>query len=140
LPHWQDIMTIALTVEDEFLISEYLSGILIDAGYDVIATANADEAIAILEQRNDIRLVITDINMPGSMDGLKLAAAVKGRWPPINIIIATGKGRPRDDQMPAEAEFLPKPYMRKQVLAAVRLFDTSKETHFASDKQYYRKQ
>jgi two-component system, response regulator PdtaR len=79
---------VILTVEDETLVSVFLGGILQDAGYRVIAAANADEAIAILEAREDVRILITDVNMPGSMDGLRLAAAVKDRWPPIKIIIA----------------------------------------------------
>ncbi len=109
-----------LTVEDELLVSAYLSEVLEEAGYQVIATANADEAIAVLESRNDIRIVITDINMPGSMDGLRLAAAVKGRWPPIKIIIATGKGIPRRDEMPKDSQFVPKPYAPDKILAAIR--------------------
>jgi DNA-binding NtrC family response regulator len=113
-------MTVILTVEDESLISTYLGDVLEEAGYRVIATANADEAIAVLEARDDIRIVITDVNMPGSMDGLKLAAAVKGRWPPIKIIIATGKEAPRRDQMPPDSKFLPKPYLPERVLEAVR--------------------
>jgi CheY-like chemotaxis protein len=53
-------------------------------------TANADEAIRILESRNDIRIVFTNIEMPGSMDGVKLAARVRDRWPPIEIILTSG--------------------------------------------------
>src|SRR5271170_6843877 len=104
-------MTVVLTVEDDFIVGEYLGQMLKDAGYEVIATANADEAIAVLETRNDIRIVITDIEMPGSMDGLKLAAAVKGRWPPIKIIITTGMGKPKDEDMPAHSQFLSKPHV-----------------------------
>jgi len=74
-----------------------------------------------LESRDDIRVLITDINMPGSMDGLRLAAAVKHRWPPIKIIIATGKEAPRKDEMPMDSQVLPKPYVPGRVLAAVRL-------------------
>ena len=115
-------MAVILIVEDEFLISEYLSKVLKDSGYEVIATANADEAISVLETLDDIRVMITDINMPGSMDGLKLAAAVRGRWPPIKIIIATGKGRPRAEQMPEQSQFLSKPYSSQRVLAALQHF------------------
>ena len=115
-------MAIILTVEDEVLISEYLNKVLGDSGYEVITAGNADEAIAILEARNDIRIMITDIDMPGSMDGLRLAAAVRRKWPSIKIIIATGKGRPRDDQMPEHSKFLAKPYSSARVLAAVRHF------------------
>jgi len=98
-----------------------LEEILEYAGYQIVSAANADEAIEILESRNDIRVLITDINMPGSMDGLRLAAAVKDRWPPIKIIVATGKDAPRREEMPMDSQFLPKPYAPNRVLAAVRL-------------------
>jgi CheY-like chemotaxis protein len=114
-----DERAVILTVEDEVMISEYLGDLLRDEGYQVIATHNADEAVATLESRNDIRLVITDINMPGSMDGLKLAAAVRDRWPPIKIIVATGKAPPRRDELPPGSAFLAKPYASGTVLAAV---------------------
>ena len=113
-------MTVILTVEDEFLVSEYLGSVLAEAGHEVIATAHAAEAIAILESRNDVRIIITDINMPGSMDGLKLAAAVRGRWPPIKIIIATGKEKPSAEQMPSQSQFVPKPYRPERILEAVQ--------------------
>jgi CheY-like chemotaxis protein len=75
-------------VEDETLIRELVAEELEEAGYTVIIANNADQAIAILEARQDIHLVFTDIDMPGSMDGLKLAAAVRDdRWPPVHIII-----------------------------------------------------
>ena len=93
-------MSVILTVEDEFFISEYLRLLLERAGYDVIATYNADEAIAVLECRSDIHTIITDINMPGSMDGLRLAAAVRDRWPPIKIIVVTGHKPPELDELP----------------------------------------
>jgi two-component system, response regulator PdtaR len=113
-------MSVILTVEDETLVSAYLGQVLKDGGYHVIAAANADEAIEVLEARDDIRIVITDVHMPGSMDGLRLAAAVKDRWPPIKIIIASGKAAPRDEEMPSDCQFLPKPYAAHTVLAAVR--------------------
>jgi two-component system, response regulator PdtaR len=113
-------MSVILTVEDETLVSAYLGQVLKDAGYQVIAAANADEAIEILEARDDIRIVITDVHMPGSMDGLRLAAAVKDRWPPIKIIIASGKVALRQDEMPKDCQFLPKPYAPHAVLGAVR--------------------
>jgi len=113
-------MTVILTVEDETLIGEYLGHVLKGAGYEVVATSNADEAISVLEARGDIQLVITDVNMPGSMDGLKLAAAVRDRWPPIEIIVATGRGKPSGDQMPYRSQYLPKPYVPQRVLDAVR--------------------
>jgi len=84
-------MPIVLVVEDETLVRELVAEELAEAGYIVVVANDADQAIAILEARQDINLVFTDIDMPGSMDGLKLAAAVRDRWPPVHIIITTGK-------------------------------------------------
>lgn len=114
-------MTTVLIVEDEYLVREVLEDELTTAGYAVVAAGNADEAIAILESRPDIHLVFTDIDMPGSMDGLKLAACVRDRWPPVHIIITTGKARPAE--IPANALFIPKPYLGEAAVAAVRTFE-----------------
>lgn len=116
-------MAIILVVEDDILLSLDTSEALEDGGFDVIAAANADEAIKVLETRNDIRTIFTDINMPGSMDGLKLAAAVRDRWPPVNIIVTTGMRAPHRDQLPANTIFIAKPYRRAEVLEAVRSFE-----------------
>jgi CheY-like chemotaxis protein len=110
-----------LVVEDELLVRNFLQVELEEAGYDVILADNADTAIAILEARTDIHLVFTDIDMPGSMDGLKLAACVRDRWPPIHIIITTGNARPRE--IPANALFIPKPYLGQTVISAMRTFE-----------------
>jgi CheY-like chemotaxis protein len=110
-----------LVVEDEFLVRDFLQSELEEAGYDVILADNADAAIVILEARADIHLVFTDIDMPGSMDGLKLAACVRDRWPPIHIIITTGNARPRE--IPVNALFIPKPYLGHAVVNAVRTFE-----------------
>lgn len=114
-------MATVLVVEDELLIRELVAEELAQAGYAVVIARNADQAIAILEARQDIHLVFTDIDMPGSMDGLKLAAAVRDRWPPVHIIITTGKARPLE--IPANALFIPKPYVGKNVVAAMRTFE-----------------
>src|SRR3954452_14290442 len=81
---------VVLIVEDEFLLRMNAVDMIAAAGFEAIEAANADEAIAILENRRDITVVFTDIQMPGSMDGLKLARAVRGRWPPIRIIATSG--------------------------------------------------
>ena len=81
-----------------------------EAGFEVIEAANADEAIAILESRRDIRVVFTDIHMPGSMDGLRLAHAVRDRWPPIEIIVTSGRERVGACDLPAGGRFFAKPY------------------------------
>ncbi|PZR84103.1 MAG: response regulator [Stutzerimonas stutzeri] len=91
-----------------------------DAGFTVIEASNADEAISILETRFDITTILTDIEMPGSMDGLKLAFAVRDRWPPIRIIIASGRIRPQPHEMPGEVQFLSKPCSQTHVAQALR--------------------
>lgn len=101
---------VILIVEDELLIRMNAAEMIEEAGYDVIEAANADEAIAILEVRLDIRVVFTDIQMPGSMDGLKLAAAVRDRWPPIKIVATSGHHAIRDGELPEGSAFLQKPY------------------------------
>jgi two-component system, response regulator PdtaR len=81
------------------------------------------DAIKILEARDDIRTIFTDIGLPGSTDGLKLAAAVRGRWPPINIIITTGMKAPHADDMPVRSQFVGKPYRNAEVLEAIQSFE-----------------
>ncbi len=85
---------VVLIVEDEFLLRMDAAEAIAAAGFEVIEAVNADQAIEVLEARRDITVVFTDIQMPGSMDGLKLARAVRGRWPPIKII-ATSTCRKR---------------------------------------------
>src|ERR1700735_5248147 len=82
---------VVLIVEDEFLLRMDAVDIIAAAGFEVVEAENADQAIEILEARRDITVVFTDIQMPGSMDGLKLARAVRGRWPPIKIIATSGR-------------------------------------------------
>ena len=74
---------VILVVEDEFLVRISTVEMIEDAGFRVLQAADADEAIEILQVRPDIRVIFTDIHMPGSMDGLRLAHAVRARWPPI---------------------------------------------------------
>jgi CheY-like chemotaxis protein len=101
---------IVLIIEDEFLVRMSAVKMIENAGFDTLEAGNADEAITILEDRSDIRIVLTDIQMPGSMDGLKLAAAVRGRWLPIKIIATSGRHVLREGELPTGALFLPKPY------------------------------
>jgi len=115
----QSTRPIVLVVEDEALIRLGTVVMVKEAGFDVIEAANADQAIEILESHDDIRVVFTDINMPGSMDGLKLAAAVRDRWPPIEIIVTTGRGISDIDVLPERARFLVKPYTALQIEQAL---------------------
>lgn len=101
---------VVLVVEDDPLLRLLAIDFIEDAGFEVVQATNADEAIAILERDKEIRIVFTDIDMPGSMDGIKLAAAVRDRWPPIEIILISGHKRPTDEILPERALFFPKPY------------------------------
>ena len=113
---------VILTVEDEFLISEYLRTILEAHGHKVVATFDADAAIGALEKTDDFQLVITDINMPGVMDGLRLAAAIRERWPSIHLIVVTGFIPPKRSELPLGSLFVPKPYGPRDILTAVAHF------------------
>jgi CheY-like chemotaxis protein len=95
-------------------------GVITAAGFEVVEAANADDAIEILEARCDITVVFTDIQMPGSMDGLKLARAVRGRWPPIKIVATSGLVDVGEKDLPEGGRFLPKPY-QAEALADVLL-------------------
>lgn len=101
---------LVLVVEDEPLVRMFAVAFVEDAGFGVLEAADANQAVAILETRTDIRVVFTDIDMPGSIDGMKLARAVRDRWPPIEIIIVSGQKRPLDSDLPARAVFFAKPY------------------------------
>jgi CheY-like chemotaxis protein len=111
---------VVLIVEDEFLLRIDAAEMIGAAGFEVIEAANADQAIEVLEARCDITVVFTDIQMPGSMDGLKLARAVRGRWPPIKIIATSGRLHFSETDLPEGGRFLPKPYSPAQVTGVLR--------------------
>ena len=101
---------VILVVEDEVLVRMMAVSVAENAGFDALWAATADEAIEILESRSDIRLVFTDVNMPGSMDGLRLAHAVRGRWPPMELLVTSILGNITVKDLPERRRFLPKPY------------------------------
>src|ERR1700732_2938499 len=111
---------VVLIVEDEFILRMDAVDMIAGAGFEVLEAGNADEAIDILESRRDITVVFTDIQMPGSMDGLKLARAVRGRWPPIKIIATSGLVDVGDGDLPSGGLFLQKPYSPAQISRALR--------------------
>jgi CheY-like chemotaxis protein len=101
--------TNVLVVEDEMVLRMRAVDIVEDAGFTAVEAVNADEALSILETRSDIALLFSDIQMPGSMDGLKLAHAVHDRWPSIKIILVSGHVKLSDADKPAESRFFGKP-------------------------------
>jgi CheY-like chemotaxis protein len=113
---------VVLVVEDEPLLRMAATDMVEDAGFVAVEAANATEAIRILEARPDIRIVFSDIDMPLGMDGMKLAALVRDRWPPIEIILVSGHVNPPEADLPARCVFFSKPYREPQVVAAMRKF------------------
>ena len=111
---------VILVVEDDVFIRMDAAQMIAGDEFDVIEAANADEAIAILEARLDVTVVFTDIQMPGSMDGLKLAAAIRDRWPPIKLIATSGRVALDRDDLSDGGRFLPKPYSPAQILKTIR--------------------
>jgi two-component system, response regulator PdtaR len=109
-----------LVVEDETFIRIDVVEMLRAAGFEVADAGNADEAIDVLERDSAIRLIFTDINMPGSMNGLKLVAAVRERWPLVRIIATSGHFRVQAGDLPSDARFITKPYQPAQIVNAIR--------------------
>jgi two-component sensor histidine kinase/CheY-like chemotaxis protein len=109
-----------LIVEDEMLLRMRAVDIVEDAGFTAIEAVNADDALAILESRSDIELLFTDIQMPGSMDGLKLAYAVRERWPLIKIILVSGQLTLTDADKPIDSRFFGKPLDVKHMIAELQ--------------------
>jgi CheY-like chemotaxis protein len=114
------VSPVILIVEDEFLLRTDSAEMIETAGFEVVQAGNADEAIAILQVRPAIHVVFTDIQMPGTMDGLKLARFVRDRWPPIKIVATSGLVKVGANDLPAGSIFLPKPYRGAQVVATLR--------------------
>src|SRR5664279_4728304 len=111
---------VVLIVEDEFLLRMNALDMIGIGGFEAVEAANADQAIEILEARSDVTVIFTDIQMPGSMDGLKLARAVRGRWRPIKIVATSGHVHVRETELPEGGRFLPKPYSPVQVTEVLR--------------------
>lgn len=109
-----------LIVEDEPLILMNTAHLLQDEGFEVYEAENADVAIDLLSRHDNIRLLFTDIDMPGSMDGLKLAAAVRDRWPPVKIIVTSGARTVEITDMPDGSVFFSKPYTHVAVIKSMR--------------------
>jgi CheY-like chemotaxis protein len=114
-----DRKPVVLIVEDEHVLRMSAADMVEAAGFEVIEASDADEAIRILESRTDIRAVFTDVHMPGSMDGLKLARAVRNRWPPVALIVTSGQVDISDADLPRGGRFLPKPYKPAQIAATL---------------------
>src|ERR1700729_531842 len=94
----EQIVPVILIVEDEALVRLSAVDMLEDAGFRMIEAVNSEQALELLAADSDVQLLFTDVNMPGTIDGLALARQVRDRWPHIGIMIASGKRTP----LPAE--------------------------------------
>src|SRR6188474_2126466 len=112
--------TNVLVVEDEMVLRMRAVDLVEDAGFTAVQAVNADEALSILESRSDISLLFTDIQMPGSMDGLKLAHTVHNRWPDIKIILVSGQVKPSEAERPADSRFFGKPLGMQQMITELQ--------------------
>jgi CheY-like chemotaxis protein len=108
---------VILIVEDDPFLRMLAVEFVNEAGFETREAGNADQAIAILESGSGIGVLFTDINMPGSMDGLKLALMVSSRWPAIGILIASGHVLLPLADLPPNGRFLGKPYRAEAMVA-----------------------
>ncbi|KZS49673.1 CheY-like chemotaxis protein [Rhizobium sp. BK077] len=101
---------VVLVVEDSTIIRMGAVDLVLSAGYEALEARDADEAIRILESRNDVDLVFTDVQMPGTMDGIKLSHYIRDRWPPVRLIVASGEAILEESSLPTGSRFFSKPY------------------------------
>jgi DNA-binding NtrC family response regulator len=113
-----------LVVEDETLVRMFASDFLDEAGFKVFEAVNADEAVAVLQARPDIQVVVTDVELPGSMNGFELAKVIRERWPGVGVIVNSGRRRPAPDELPEDIPFITKPYLPETIVALIRRMTT----------------
>ena len=116
-------MPAILVVEDEVLVRIDLVDTIEDAGFPTFEANCADEAISLLETHPEIAVLFTDIDMPGTMDGLKLSHYVRNRWPPVRIVVTSGHVMATPEQMPAQSLFLTKPHQPSDLTRVFQLIE-----------------
>ena len=110
---------VALVVEDETLLRLHAAGLLEEHGFAVLEAANATEALNVLQSRSDVRLLFTDIQMPGNLDGMDLVREVHARWPRVLLVIASGRMKPPQAEIPDDGRFVSKPYGAQELFREV---------------------
>ena len=111
-----------LVVEDDTLVRMHGAEILEDVGYNVLEAADADEALALLNKHQDVHLLFSDVDMPGSMDGLDLALLVHNRWPHIHLLLTSGHHPVRQADLPVSGKFVRKPWSSEVLIERIRGF------------------
>jgi DNA-binding NtrC family response regulator len=115
-----DARLTVLVVEDETLVRMFASDFLDEAGFKVFEAVNGDEAIAVLQARPDVQVVVTDVELTGSINGFELAVAIRERWPGVGVIVTSGRQRPAPDDLPEDAAFITKPYLPTTIVNLIR--------------------
>jgi CheY-like chemotaxis protein len=110
---------VVLVVEDHPLVRRSVLEVMIEAGFETVEASSAAEAIRILEARPDIHFVFTDAEMPGTMDGIELAHYIRNRWPPVRLIVVSGKALVDPPELPPGAKFFAKPYRETSIVEAM---------------------
>lgn len=123
---------VVLVVEDQPLIRFNAVELVNSAGFEAIGAKNADEAIQILHARPDIHLVFTDVEMPGTMDGIRLTHYIRTRWPKIYLIVASGQGIIAENHLPNGSKFFPKPYSDDSIVKEIKRMLGLIDTTFAA--------
>lgn len=111
---------IVLLAEDEPLVRMFNADVLDEAEYQVIEATNGEEALTLFEARPDIQVVVTDVEMPGSINGFELARRVTKQRPFVGVLIVSGRVRPTDEELPDDSLFLAKPYTPPELLHGVQ--------------------
>lgn len=112
--------SLVLVIEDEPVLRLFVIDMVEEAGFEAVEATSAAEALRILEVRPDIRIVYMDLDMPRGVRGIEIAAAIRDRWPPIEMILTAAFSVEADLKLPDRAEFYPKPIRPEQVISAMR--------------------
>jgi CheY-like chemotaxis protein len=107
---------VVLVVEDHPIVRACMVEALVEACFEALAVGDAGQAIAMLETRPDIGLVFTETAIPEPMDGLTLARCIRERWPPVKLIVVSGRVEFAQGYLPAGTVFFPKPYRDKAIV------------------------
>ena len=108
-----------LVVEDEELLRLSAADLLEEAGFEVLQAADAEAALALIQGRPDVRVLFTDIGLPGKLDGMELAQKVHEQWPHVLLLVTSGQRRPSRAEIADDGRFLAKPYTGDQVLGEI---------------------
>jgi CheY-like chemotaxis protein len=117
---FERVVPVVLVVEDEALVRLATVGMLEEAGFRMIEAVNADQALELLAADSDVQLLFTDVNMPGTINGLALARQVHDRWPHIGIMVASANRAPQPEDLPVGSRFEQKPYCIDAVVRHAR--------------------